>query len=95
MSAMQVRHDEAAGRFTLPLPGEDAVLDYDVLDGGVREYSHTFVPPAHRGKGYADILVRAALDHARREGWKVLPSCSYVRGYVQRHAEYRDLVAGD
>ncbi len=94
MTADQVRHDEAAGRFVLALEGDEAVLEYDVREGGVREYSHTFVPPAHRGKGHADVLVRAALDHARREGWKIVPSCSYVRGYVQRHREYQDLVSG-
>ncbi|HEX6016891.1 MAG TPA: N-acetyltransferase, partial [Burkholderiaceae bacterium] len=37
--------------------------------------------------------VRAALDHARTNGLRVRPACSYVRTYLRRHPEAQDLVA--
>jgi predicted GNAT family acetyltransferase len=41
----------------------------------------------------AERVVRAALDHARAHGMKVRPACSYVRTYLRRHPEMKDLVA--
>jgi predicted GNAT family acetyltransferase len=36
--------------------------------------------------------VQAALAHARAQGWRVRPSCSYVRSYMRRHPETQDLL---
>jgi predicted GNAT family acetyltransferase len=54
---------------------------------------HTEVPRALEGRGYASALATAALEHARHEGVKVIPSCPYVKAFLQRHPEYADLVA--
>jgi predicted GNAT family acetyltransferase len=39
-------------------------------------------------------LVRTALDAARAEGAKVVPSCWFVKGWIERHPDYADLVKG-
>jgi hypothetical protein len=36
--------------------------------------------------------VRAALDDVRSRGGTVVPLCPFVRGWIERHPEYRDLV---
>jgi predicted GNAT family acetyltransferase len=54
---------------------------------------HTEVPRALEGRGYAAALATAALDQARREGIRIIPSCPYVKAFLQRHPEYADLVA--
>jgi len=54
---------------------------------------HTGVPAAIGGRGVAAALVRAALDHARGEGLKVVPACSYVAAYFKRHPQDADLLA--
>ena len=38
-------------------------------------------------------LVRAALAHAREQGLKVRPLCSYVQAYMRRHPEVQSLLA--
>jgi uncharacterized protein len=87
----EVEHDEASGRFTLTVDGHLAHADY-VLEGDRMIYTHTFVPPALRGRGLAEKLVRAALAEARNRRWRVVPACSYVSAFIQRHLEFRALL---
>jgi predicted GNAT family acetyltransferase len=56
--------------------------------------THTEVDDAQEGKGVGSILVRGALDDIRASGRTVEPVCAFVGGYIERHPEYADLVAG-
>lgn len=89
---MTVRHNPSASRFEAEIEGHLAVADY-VLAGDRMIFTHTFVPPELRGRGVAAALVRPALDEARRAGRRVVPQCFYVAKFIERHAEFRDLVA--
>ena len=66
------------------------MADYRI-EGGVMILPHTEVPEALQGQGIAGKLVKTALESARRQGLKVIPSCSYVDVYMRRHPEYDDL----
>jgi predicted GNAT family acetyltransferase len=55
-------------------------------------FVHTEVDPRFEGRGLGGRLIGAALDAARAEGLAVLPFCPFVNAYIQRHAEYADLV---
>jgi uncharacterized protein len=59
---------------------------------GTISFVHTQIEREHEGEGLAATLVTAALDAARAEGLDVLPFCPYVRGFIDRHREYLDLV---
>ena len=85
-------HNEAQSRFEFRLDGWLCRCDYRLVEG-VMHLVHTEVPPLLEGRGLAARLVRAALDHARAQGLKVAPRCSYVRTYLQRHPQDQDLVA--
>jgi predicted GNAT family acetyltransferase len=87
-----VRHNTEGSRFEAVVDGHLAVCDY-AMERGRMVFTHTFVPPELRGRGLAEKLVRAALDYARSQKLTIVPACSYVAAYVQRHAEYQDLVA--
>lgn len=87
-----VAHDEAGSRFVLMIDGQLAHADY-VLEGDRMICTHTFVPRELRGRGLAEQLVRAALTEARARGWRVVPACSYVATFVQRHPEFGDPTA--
>lgn len=87
-----IQHNEAAHRFEWTEDGHLCVLDYE-LDGATAVFYHTGVPAPVGGRGIAADLVRTGLDTARANGWSVKPVCSYVEAYVQRHPEYRDLLA--
>jgi len=90
--ASEVLHNEATSRFELRVQGQVAFAQYHLIDG-VMWITHTETPPPLQGRGLAARVVRAALDHARAQGLKVRPACSYVRAYLRRHPEQQDLVA--
>ncbi|HEU4325413.1 MAG TPA: GNAT family N-acetyltransferase [Roseiflexaceae bacterium] len=80
------------GRFETVVAGQLAVAEY-VLAPGQIVFTHTEVPESLRGRGVANQLARAALDHARDAGLQVVPRCPFIRAYIQRHPEYQPLVA--
>ncbi len=88
-----VRHNVADRRFETEVEGRLAVADYERSEGKMI-MTHTFVPPELRGRGIAEKLVRTALDYAKAERLRVVPACSYVAAFVERHAEYRTLTLG-
>ncbi|RBY86487.1 GNAT family N-acetyltransferase [Blastococcus sp. TF02A-30] len=56
-------------------------------------FTHTEVDPDAGQSGLGSTLVRAALDDVRGKGGSVVPRCSFVKGWIERHPEYQDLVA--
>ena len=92
VSALTVVHNPSASRFETRADGQLCVADYQ-LAGQVMTMHHTYVPPALEGHGIAARMVEAALAHARQDGLRVRPSCSYVARYMQRHPETLDLLA--
>lgn len=89
----EVTHNESSRRFEAKVDGLLCRCDYR-MHGDTMMLVHTEVPPQLEGRGIASLLVRAAFDHARRNGWDVLPVCSYVRAWVRRHPEVEPLLAG-
>jgi predicted GNAT family acetyltransferase len=85
-----IEHQPARQRFATRVDGHEAVVDYR-LDGDTLVITHTGVPEAIGGRGIAGALVRAAMDHARAEGLRVHPACSYAEAWMRRHPDYADL----
>ncbi|MBI3346598.1 MAG: N-acetyltransferase [Burkholderiales bacterium] len=88
---MTPRHEPQSQRFTLPTTPV-SVLDYELSAGRVI-FTHTGVPDPYRGQGLAARLVEAGLQWAREQGLKIVPACSYVHVYIQRHPEWQNFVA--
>jgi len=87
----EITHDAQSQRFQCTVDGYRCVLDYRQA-GGTMSILHTGVPAEVGGRGIAADLTRAALDEARRQGWRVAPLCSYAEAYLRRHPEYADLL---
>ena len=90
--ALSIEHRPERGRFQASADGHLNVVDYRIA-GGVMHMTNTQVHPSLQGRGMAAELVEAALAHARANGLKVNPLCSYVRTYLRRHPEQQDLLA--
>lgn len=92
---LEIRHDQQEHRFVAKVAGEkkESVLDYERLDDTTLEYRHTFVPEELRKRGIASRLTRHALDWAADNDHAVVPSCPFVRSYVEKHPEIAGVVA--
>ena len=89
---MDIRHDAASHRFSVDVDGHTGYVEYEPGDGMIT-ITHTIVPPPIAGRGIAGDLVRAAMLHARNEGLRVDPQCSYADAWMRRHPEFDALRA--
>ena len=94
-SAPVVVDAPAASRFEVLVDGRVAgFAEYRRTSSSV-SFTHTVVDPEFEGRGLGSVLARGALDASREAGLAVLPFCPFIRGYIQRHPAYLDLVPGD
>lgn len=87
---MNVVHDKQNSSFVLTIENLSAYVSYS-LDDRIMDLYITYTPPQLRGKGLAEKLVRAALDYAKENNLRVIPTCSYVRIFIERYPEYKSL----
>jgi uncharacterized protein len=88
-----VIHNEKEHCFEATVGGMKALLTYQRFPDRI-VYNHTEVPSALEGQGLAAKLAQTALDFARASHLRVVPQCSYIASYIQKHPEYQDLVSG-
>ncbi|PRQ11332.1 N-acetyltransferase [Corynebacterium sp. 13CS0277] len=88
-----IHHEVERHRFVIAVDGQEAGFAAYRDREGVRDFNHTVVDPAFRGRGLSSPLIAAALDATRAQGLRVRPSCSAVAHFVSKHPEYADLVA--
>jgi uncharacterized protein len=88
---LNIAHDEQAHRFVCVSEGYECVVEYEAK-GTVMDVYRTFVHPALRGRGIAEKLMVATVDHARKNRRSIFPSCSYTAHFFQRHPEHQDVL---
>jgi uncharacterized protein len=76
--------------FTASVGGTEVCRVSVAVADGVWELYSTVTSPGHQGRGIASQLVRHALDAAEEAGVRVIPSCWYVDGLMERHAPRYD-----
>ena len=91
VSQMDVIRNEALERFEIHIGDDVAFLRY-AEEPGLIYLVHTEVPEKLSGRGIGGRLAAFALDDARARGLRVVPTCPYVRAYIERHPNYADLV---
>jgi predicted GNAT family acetyltransferase len=86
-----VADNEAARQFEAQVDGQLARLVYERTPDRIA-LIHTEVADALEGRGIGSRLVRFALDDARARRLRVVPRCPFVRAFIERRPEYRELV---
>jgi predicted GNAT family acetyltransferase len=84
MDPLPVTHNVSASRLEIAIGDTLAVMDY-IRTASTLVITHTFVPPALRGRGLAEALVKAAITLARTESLTIDPQCSYVARYLEKN----------
>ncbi len=94
MSTPVVTHNPQSSRYEAHLDGELAGFAEYKEVGDVLVFDHTVVEEAFGGRGVASALARGALDQVReQEGRKVRPECPFIAAWIEKHPDYRELVA--
>jgi len=85
-------NNETKNQFETELAGSVAFIEYAVSDKTLT-LLHTEVPPELGGRGLGGKIVKAALEYAKGQGYKVVAQCPFARNYIDRHEEYSELVS--
>jgi predicted GNAT family acetyltransferase len=88
----RVVHEPERRRFEIFVGDTRAGLAAYRDQPGRRVFTHTEVDPAFEGRGLGGRLAAFALDETRAEGLGVVPLCSFIAAYIERHPEYQGLV---
>ena len=89
---MQVEHLESESRFVVRTDDDDAELTYLQVGPKLIDVQHTYVPKSARGHGVAEALAEAVFRYARERGYRVVPSCPFVRRWLATHPDEAKLV---
>jgi predicted GNAT family acetyltransferase len=89
----EVINNKAHHRYELAIDGHVAATYYKLADG-IITFIHTEVPPELGGKGVGSKLIQSALDQVRADGLKVIAQCPFVKAFIEKHADYADLLKG-
>ena len=87
----EVIHEKENERFVIYVEGNEVYVEYKMRNDKI-DLNHTFTHPALRGKGLAAHVVRAALEFAKENNMRVIPTCSYVQSFIAKNDEYKELV---
>ena len=79
-------------RFEAEENGKLVFADYRIRDG-VHHLVHVEADPQLRGTGAAPRLMEAIAAHARAQGLKLRPRCSYAVIWFARHPDAQDVTA--
>ena len=88
-----VAANEDEGRYEITVDDELAGYTQFSVDGDIVTFPHTEIFSEFGGRGLATQLVREALDDVRAKGLRVHATCRFVRGFLDKHPEYQDLIA--
>ena len=81
----------ADSRYELTVGDSVAAFASYRIDGESVWITHTEVT-GPEGQGLGSRLARRLLDEIRQRGQRVVPQCSFIAGWIDKHPEYADLV---
>jgi uncharacterized protein len=90
---MTVSDNPSMRRYEAVVDGQVAGYVYYRERDGELALVHTEVELEFEGQGVASRLAAATLDDIRARGLQIVPICPFIRGYLERHPEYEDLIA--
>lgn len=90
---LKITHNPVAHQFFTDIEGHVAKLDYKISQPGkTLDYYYTFVPPEFRGQKIGEKVVQFAMDFAKTNHYKIIPSCPFVQRFIDQNPEYSELV---
>ncbi|GEA61086.1 N-acetyltransferase [Vibrio comitans NBRC 102076] len=85
-------NDKENQQFRVSLGGDYFAVAKYSLQGNVMTIYSTRVPDELQGKGYGKVMMEAILPEIEKQGFKVIPTCSYVAHYLNRNNQWQHLL---
>lgn len=79
-------------RFELEIDQSVAFIEFDKIEPNILDLVHTEVPEALSGKGVGSKLVEGALQYSRDNELKIIPSCPFIKNYIDKNPQWKDLI---
>ncbi len=89
---MEIKHDKDLQKFYFTESGKECYVKYMMDDSKALNILKVYVHPDLRNQGLAGKLAKTALDYAKENNLKVIPTCSYADYFIARNKEYADLL---
>ena len=89
---MEIEHDKEKRIFFAEVENKKALLEYNKVDKKTLDYYHTFVPEELRGRGIASRVVEEGMQYAEEKGYKVIPTCPFVKAFVKRNPQFENII---
>lgn len=89
---MRVIDNKEKKRFETEIDGYQAFIEYSVQPE-VIVLEHTEVDKELSGRGVAAELTESVLLEIELRGLKVIPECSYTKKYIEKHPEWKSILA--
>lgn len=86
-----IKHDPSLHKFYFVKDNKEGFLEYSQPDKHTLNYHHTYVPPELRGQQLGEKIVKFALDYAEKNNYKIIPTCPFVKQFIEKHSEYQFL----
>lgn len=86
-------NDKVNQEYRVSLEGDYKALARYSVQGNIMTIFSTQVPEALQGKGYGKLMMETILPEIEREGFRVVPACSYVAHYLNRSPQWQHLLA--
>ena len=88
-----VVHNPEESRYEVHVDGVRAGFTHYRTTPEALVFDHTEIDDAYEGQGLGGQLARGALDDVRANGGKVVATCPFIKGWIEKHEDYQDLLA--
>jgi len=87
----KITENTDANRFEMPVDGYVPYIEYSIKADKIY-LTHTIVPKELGGRGIGSALVKQVLAIIQNRQLKVVPVCSFVEAYIDKHPEWEVLL---
>ena len=80
-------------QLTTDVEGHELIIRYGWQGDDVMRVDFVGVPSALGGRGLGTKLVGKLVEKARAENFKLVPACGFARTQIDRHPDWKDVLA--
>ncbi|MBT0609098.1 GNAT family N-acetyltransferase [Aequorivita echinoideorum] len=89
---MELIDNKQKNRFEYKIEDNNAIVEYKI-DNNVISLTHTEVPDELQGQGIASKMTEEVLQNLSDKNLKVKPLCPFIKSYIKRNPEWKEIVA--